>query len=62
MSDEKIKAGDTVRLKSGGPLMTVSSVGRTMDGEALHAWCDWFDKEKKMNGAFPLTSLRAEDN
>ncbi|MDH2383611.1 DUF2158 domain-containing protein [Bradyrhizobium sp. CER78] len=39
------KAGDTVRLKSGGPLMTVTAVQN--DGEL---WCEWFDKSDKPQG------------
>jgi uncharacterized protein YodC (DUF2158 family) len=38
------KAGDLVRLKSGGPLMTVESVGElAMTGEQA-VWCVWSDK------------------
>lgn len=54
----EIKAGDVVQLKSGGPRMTVSTVSTTMGGTTLHAWCDWFEGTKKMEGHFPLTSLR----
>lgn len=40
------KSGDLVKLKSGGPLMTV-------DGKNKHAEdgynCSWFDKEDKRN-------------
>jgi uncharacterized protein YodC (DUF2158 family) len=49
---EAIKAGDTVRFKSGGPLMTVKSVNA--DG----AWCEWFDKKDEIkSGRFALSSL-----
>ena len=39
----EFKLGDLVRLKSGGPLMTVEQVGeRAMTGgEAV--WCVWFE-------------------
>ncbi len=54
----EIKAGDIVQLKSGGPKMTVSTVSTPMGGTTLHAWCDWFEGTKKVQGSFPLTSLR----
>jgi uncharacterized protein YodC (DUF2158 family) len=54
---EQFKAGDTVRLKSGGPLMTVNRVepeGRTM--------CEWFDdKGTPQFRTFPSTSLAEDD-
>lgn len=40
MSD--LKKGDTVRLKSGGPLMTVTYVGRSASGDPT-VTCTWFD-------------------
>lgn len=41
---ETIKPGDLVRLKSGGPLMTVESVGtRAMTGNE-EVWCVWSDR------------------
>lgn len=56
-----IKVGDVVRLKSGGPRMTVSKVGKQLYDDRLSAWCDWFVQDKapwkKENGVFPLTSL-----
>jgi uncharacterized protein YodC (DUF2158 family) len=36
-SNEEIRAGDVVYLKSGGPALTVASVGHTGD-----CWCFWF--------------------
>jgi uncharacterized protein YodC (DUF2158 family) len=51
-----IKVGDVVQLKSGGPKMTVTSLGQ--DGGVLSAWCSWFDaKHKECSGVFPVTSL-----
>jgi uncharacterized protein YodC (DUF2158 family) len=52
------KPGDTVRMKSGGPLMTVSHI-RQQDGEI---WCEWFDsKDEPQSRAFKATSLVADD-
>lgn len=49
--------GDTVRLKSGGPLMTVQSIQR--DGDV---WCEWFnEKEEPKSQGFKATSLVADD-
>jgi uncharacterized protein YodC (DUF2158 family) len=52
----KFKEGDTVRLRSGGPLMTVKT---------LHAdgtlWCEWFDKNKLEGAEFKPASLEADD-
>lgn len=53
----EFKAGDTVRLKSGGPLMTVNKI----ESGGL-VWCDWFDdKRSPQSKAFPATSLEADD-
>ena len=35
--------GDLVRLKSGGPIMTVEQVSLQTTGE-MGAWCVWFAK------------------
>lgn len=59
--DHEIKAGDVVTLKSGGPLMTVDSVGDNWGTQS--AWCTWFDGKKQANHVFPVTSLKlGEDN
>jgi uncharacterized protein YodC (DUF2158 family) len=52
-------AGDTVALKSGGPLMTISTVADNYG--TLTAWCDWFDGKKQSHGTFPVTSLKLVD-
>lgn len=52
---EEIKKGDTVRLKSGGPLMTVQSIA---DNEAS---CTWFDdKNNRKEGIFDPATLKAD--
>jgi uncharacterized protein YodC (DUF2158 family) len=56
----EIKAGDIVQLKSGGPRMTVSSIGEDMGGTPT-AYCAWFDGPKKQQAAFPLLSLKVLD-
>jgi uncharacterized protein YodC (DUF2158 family) len=56
---ENFKEGDTVRLKSGGPLMTISLI----DQESNSASCEWFDSKKEFKAAdFYLTSLMHDDN
>lgn len=57
MSDEEFKAGDVVRLKSGGPNMTVEQVGqKAMTGERA-VWCVWFVGTKKSNDTFAPEAL-----
>ena len=41
MTGEQFKPGDVVKLRSGGPDMTVSS-GRT-SGAGAYVTCEWFD-------------------
>ncbi len=53
----EFKAGDTVRLKSGGPLMTVE--GAVASG---HLRCQWFDEKKVLcHGSFAPAMLVADD-
>jgi uncharacterized protein YodC (DUF2158 family) len=51
------KVGDLVRLKSGGPLMTVSNVGTA--GGQLAVWCVWFEKDDQKSATFPPDALEA---
>ena len=55
----ELEKGDTVRLKSGGPVMTIETIANkvSVNGEKDHAWCQWFEKNKLETGVFPLSSL-----
>lgn len=54
-----IEVGSKVRLKSGGPLMTVRKI-KEWQGQ-MEATCDWFDGNKPIYGTFPLSSLKLEE-
>jgi uncharacterized protein YodC (DUF2158 family) len=58
--------GDTVRLKSGGPLMTIESLGvEHQGGTTQGAWCVWFEKikgkQQKQMAWFAFTTLNKEN-
>lgn len=60
MSD-KFKPGATVRLKSGGPLMTVHGYSGIAPGVPTSTViCKWFDGNKPMTENFHEDSLDAE--
>jgi uncharacterized protein YodC (DUF2158 family) len=44
MDVTEFKPGDLVRVKSGGPVMTVEQVGKTAMLEEDAVWCVWFEK------------------
>lgn len=48
------KVGEIVKLKSGGPEMTVQKV---FDDQTYR--CQWFAGKKLDNGVFPVESLQA---
>ncbi len=52
MSDEQLKTGDVVTLKSGGPDMTVRWV------EDRDAYCDWFLGGKHEGAKFSVSQLK----
>ena len=54
MSD--IKEGCTVRLKSGGPLMTVNQVHDVQGTPYAH--CSWFKGKELKSGDFPVSSIK----
>ena len=49
------KPGDQVRLKSGGPAMTIQTIAE--HNGRMTAWCQWFDGNKPEGNRFDLTSL-----
>lgn len=55
MSEHLFAKGDTVRLKSGGPVMTIADLG-DYHGDAS-AWCVWFEKTVQKTGVFGIVTL-----
>jgi uncharacterized protein YodC (DUF2158 family) len=55
MTEGQFKEGDTVQLKSGGPVMTVEKIASY--GNEIKAACIWFEGSKKMQGTFKPSSL-----
>lgn len=53
-ASKPIKVGDTVRLKSGGPVMVVHAWGGGTTGAFV---CTWFDGSKRVKAAFQPRSL-----
>lgn len=49
--EESLKPGDLVRLKSGGPVMTIDEINFT------GAICKWFDGKKAEAKTFQVASL-----
>lgn len=57
------KKGDTVRLKSGGPLMTVADVGDFGPlGPVDGVKCVWFDGKRREEDVFDSAVLEIGDN
>lgn len=60
--DHEFKAGDVVRLKSGGPDMTVEDIGKYgMGATTDRAKCVWFEGTKRKDDLFELATLRIAD-
>lgn len=55
MNNEEIKIGDTVRLKSGGPPLTVD--GYTPDFDQKFLVCSYFHHGRLIRETLPATSL-----
>ena len=54
----RFKKGDLVRLKSGGPKMTVTDVGQAAYTQEDTVWVRWFDEKGKVeNDTFSPESL-----
>lgn len=57
-NQKKFKVGDIVKLKSGGPDMTVEAVDRNFNNEETGSFtCQWFAGRKLDEGSFPLESI-----
>lgn len=54
---DQFKPGDVVKLKSGGPAMTVNAVGEQFGG-GIRVWCDWFEGSKKFSSDFEPSALK----
>ena len=54
-SETELKAGDTVRLRSGGPLMTV------LEERESVVRCAWFQGKENREGSFPAAALDKEE-
>lgn len=53
----EFKPGDLVKLKSGGPLMTVKGIGT--QGGKPHVLVVWFEQHTERNGTFMPETLEA---
>lgn len=56
MAQERVRVGDAVMLKSGGPVMTVRAVSQSL------AYCAWRAGERFHSGTFEMESLEVVDH
>lgn len=53
----QFQVGETVRLKSGGPLMTIEE-----PGSVPNSWvCVWFEGKKEKRSSFAAATLEKDD-
>lgn len=58
----QLQRGAVVRLKSGGPAMTVTKVGQVYMSNDMSVWCTWFDaKGEPKEGTFPVEAVELDD-
>jgi len=55
---ETFVPGDVVILKSGGPKMTVESIGNFAGMGGPGARCKWFEKNDLKEAAFAISALK----
>lgn len=56
-TENTFNLGDTVRLKSGGPTMTINKFTGNSESDKDRAECFWFDKAEMKREIFQTTSL-----
>ena len=56
----EIKVASVVKLKSGGPKMTVEAVFRDVSKE-MYVQCSWFEKDKRVEGRFRLDAVETAE-
>jgi uncharacterized protein YodC (DUF2158 family) len=54
----EFKKGDVVKLKSGGPDMTIVEIGEFGYDPTIKAKCHWFEGTKRKEELFLLNSLQ----
>jgi uncharacterized protein YodC (DUF2158 family) len=58
MENHTFAEGDTVQLKSGGPVMTIKGIGKYgMGASRDNALCVWFEGKTLKEAVFELTTL-----
>ena len=58
MATHEFQVGDVVQLKSGGPEMTIETIGKFGMGSTHdEAKCVWFDGKNRKEGVFELHTL-----
>lgn len=58
--EHEFKVGDVVQLKSGGPKMTIDTIGKFGMGSTRdEAKCVWFEGTKRMEALFELPTLKS---
>jgi uncharacterized protein YodC (DUF2158 family) len=58
MPEAPFKVGDIVRLRSGGPRMTVRAVDVEPASGEVTVFCNWFARNRIEQGNFPPDTLR----
>jgi len=64
-NETKLKNGDSVKLKSGGPVMTINEIVEQPffreEGDPIrlpiYVNCSWFDKSKLMSAKFHIDAV-----
>jgi uncharacterized protein YodC (DUF2158 family) len=62
MQGQNFEIGDTVRLRSGGPLMTVHDIGDYGTHLNPGLLCIWFDGAKRMQEVFHPKAVELDHN